>query len=334
MTFVLLAFFQKSGKSLNVAQAFTSLSVISLLAVPLQNLLGSLPAFAASMACFGRIEAYLNSAEKKDTRQTSRALGIASSSVQATKVPLGQTQGIILQDMSSRRPNTLVLSSGQLSVISISNACFGLTQSGDPILSNVSLQVKRASLNFVIGTVGSGKTTLLKGILGEIIQTSGSVQISTDDLGYCDQESWLVNGTLKENIIGQSTYDQAWYDHVLYACSLEEDIAQLSHRDVTIVGSRGITLSGGQKQRVVSGYKSFPMPYSLIESLQALARAVYSRRAILILDDVLSGLDGRTTNVIFKRLLGRKGLLRELGITIILATNASEKLTSSNKLKL
>jgi len=89
-------------------------------------------------------------------------------------------------------------------------------------------------------------------LLGETTNSSGSVKISTHDIAYCDQQSWLVNGNLKKNIIGESIYDKAWYDCVVHACSLEEDIAQLSHGDLTMVGSKGITLSGGQKQRVVS----------------------------------------------------------------------------------
>lgn len=56
--------------------------------------------------------------------------------------------------------------------------------------------------------------------------------------------------------------------------------------------------------------------------LQALARAVYARRDVVILDDVLSGLDATTENYIFHNLIGAGGLLRGLGSTILLASSS------------
>ena len=55
---------------------------------------------------------------------------------------------------------------------------------------------------------------------------------------------------------------------------------------------------------------------------QALARAIYSRKELVILDDILSGLDAATEEEVFASVLGRKGLLRQQGTTVILATNA------------
>lgn len=57
---------------------------------------------------------------------------------------------------------------------------------------------------------------------------------------------------------------------------------------------------------------------------QALARALYSRKALLVLDDIFSGLDLRTSNLIFERVFSRNGLVRQLGMTVILATHASK----------
>lgn len=66
----------------------------------------------------------------------------------------------------------------------------------------------------------------------------------------------------------------------------------------TKVGSSGISLSGGQKQRL------------------ALARAVYARKSVILLDDILSGLDAETEEHIFKSLFARKGLFRRMGTTV------------------
>jgi len=76
-----------------------------------------------------------------------------------------------------------------------------------------------------------------------------------------------------------------------------------------IVGSRGISLSGGQKQRL------------------SLARAVYARKDLIVIDDVLSGLDATTEEKIFARLFSKQGLLRDLGTTVIFVTHAVHRLS-------
>lgn len=80
----------------------------------------------------------------------------------------------------------------------------------------------------------------------------------------------------------------------------------------TPVGSAGISLSGGQKQRL------------------ALARAVYARKEIIILDDVFSGLDAETEDHVFTRLFGAEGLLRQMGTTVLLVTHAVHRLSFSD----
>lgn len=61
---------------------------------------------------------------------------------------------------------------------------------------------------------------------------------------------------------------------------------------------------------------------STITFEKALARAVYSREHVLLLDDVLSGLDGETSQAIYSRLFGTEGLLRRLGSTVVFATHS------------
>jgi ATP-binding cassette subfamily C (CFTR/MRP) protein 1 len=75
-----------------------------------------------------------------------------------------------------------------------------------------------------------------------------------------------------------------------------------------MIGSKGVSLSGGQRQRL------------------ALARAIYSRKRILLLDDVLSCLDGKTEQAIFQGVLGETGLCRNHGTTVVLATHSAKYL--------
>lgn len=90
-------------------------------------------------------------------------------------------------------------------------------------------------------------------------------------IAYCSQLAFLAHATLQENVVFGQPFDPVFYHRVLYLCALERDLESLPAGDQTEIGERGITLSGGQKARV------------------ALARAVYSRRDVYLLDDVLSG---------------------------------------------
>ena len=114
------------------------------------------------------------------------------------------------------------------------------------------------------------------------------------------QIPWLENAFIKENILFGLPYLPERYDKVLHACVLIEEIEILDDRDETEIGASGINLSGGQRWRV------------------SLARAFYSRAGILILDDVLSAVDGHVGRHILEQ-----GLTGELGAgrTRILVTH-------------
>ncbi|KAG8406850.1 hypothetical protein J3459_018267 [Metarhizium acridum] len=94
----------------------------------------------------------------------------------------------------------------------------------------------------------------------------------------------------------------------------------------TFVGLGGVALSGGQKQRIVSNESVLVRISSMVYEdtrtyTQAIARTVYSRKKFIILDDVFSGLDNKTSRAFFQRLLGSDGLLRNDNQTVVLATN-------------
>ena len=90
---------------------------------------------------------------------------------------------------------------------------------------------------------------------------------------------------MRENIVFHSEWDEEWYWEVIQACALTEDLQQLPQGDATEIGERGITLSGGQKQRV------------------SLARAVYSRARVVLMDDCLSAVDSHTGRHIVNHVL-------------------------------
>ncbi|KAG5357793.1 Canalicular multispecific organic anion transporter 1 [Yarrowia sp. B02] len=169
-----------------------------------------------------------------------------------------------------------------------------------PLLTDISMNCAPASLTCIVGRVGSGKTGLLMSILGETFKSSGTL-ITSGSMAYVSQQPWIFNATVRDNILFGSKFDQEVYDHVIDACALAHDLELLPDGDLTEVGEKGISLSGGQKARL------------------ALARAVYSRADIIILDDVLAAVDEHVQSHLIRNVVGNNGLLS--GKTRILATN-------------
>ncbi|KAL5474531.1 hypothetical protein EMCRGX_G026489 [Ephydatia muelleri] len=140
-------------------------------------------------------------------------------------------------------------------------------------LQNISFTVnKDAPFLAVVGPVGSGKSTLLQCVLGELHPVHGTVDVK-GKIAYASQDPWLFTGTLRENVLFGCPLYVDWYDAVLDACALHQDIEQLPNGDLTLIGERGVTLSGGQKARV------------------SLARAIYVDYDVYLLDDPLSAVD-------------------------------------------
>lgn len=105
----------------------------------------------------------------------------------------------------------------------------------------------------IVGPVGCGKSTLIEAMLHQRMVKSGSRIASFSRAAYCPQVPWIMNDTIRNNIIGFQEFDQSWYDFVCMACGLQEDLKNFEEGDRHIAGSNGISLSGGQRQRIVSG---------------------------------------------------------------------------------
>ncbi|XGW32577.1 hypothetical protein V3C99_017265 [Haemonchus contortus] len=169
--------------------------------------------------------------------------------------------------------------------VKIENATF-TWESGDAeeTLKNITMTVERGQLVAIVGKVGVGKSSLLQAILGEMNKVSGSVNVS-GSVAYVPQQAWIQNLSLRNNILFNRTYDRAFYEKVLDACALRQDLASLPAEDMTEIGEKGINLSGGQKQRV------------------SLARALYSHADIILLDDPLSAVDSHVGRHIFENVI-------------------------------
>ncbi|KAL7903374.1 multidrug resistance-related protein [Trichoderma sp. TUCIM 5745] len=291
-----------NNQSFSASQAITALSILNVMVNPLSFLLGNISSAYAAFGCFKRIQEFLLLDERIDNRQISPQLGVPSKSEEVGS--RRSSMELRPLDRYTEEGERIFISEGAFSwkekkVLSNINVSFSQTQSG--------------SLTTIVGPIGSGKSSLLKAILGEASSTGGKISLSTPNIAFCDQTPWVMNATIRDNIVAESGFfDDKWFDTVVEACDLTQNFARLPDGVSTIVGDKGVKLSGGQKQRL------------------AIARAVYARKPVAIFDDVFSALDKTTERIVFARVFSKDGLLRRSRTTIILATHSIHLLPSSN----
>ncbi|KAL4734230.1 P-loop containing nucleoside triphosphate hydrolase protein [Aspergillus similis] len=290
-TFVVYAIIAlvRDDQSILAARAFTSISLISLVTTPVLTFIQALPAVIQCLGCFDRIQEYCH--------ETTRSQHTDSSHPQTFPGGDGNKPIALVQVADSSKGDGGAIEETK-------GHSFGWDRSAPAVLRNISLQVPLAAITMIVGPIGSGKSTLIGSILGETIAFGCSYKGGRSAIAYCSQEAWLRSQTIRQNVLGGLPMDREWYRSVIFACGLEKDLAQLPQGDRTSVSGNGITLSGGQKQRI------------------ALARAVYSRHKIVLLDDVFSGIDATTAEHIASHLFGSGGLLRKMQATVVLATHS------------
>lgn len=175
------------------------------------------------------------------------------------------------------------------------NACW---EPHNVTLSDLNLFIPYQKHCGVIGPVGSGKSSLLQLLLGELKSTHGRIQIG-GEISYASQEPWLFSASVRKNILFGEEFDEERYKSVVKVCDLEKDFNQFAFGDKTIVGERGVSLSGGQRARI------------------NLARCIYRKADIYLLDDPLSAVDTHVGKTLFNQCIA--GFLKDK--TCILVTH-------------
>jgi ATP-binding cassette, subfamily B, bacterial PglK len=182
----------------------------------------------------------------------------------------------------------------------------------EPALRNVGLTLRHGESVGIVGPTGSGKSTLLDVLLGMIEPESGIVTVDgvplrecaeawQRSIGYVPQDVYLVDDTLRANVaLGWygDEIDDDRVDEAIRLAGLEDVVAALPEGVDTVVGERGVRLSGGQRQRV------------------GLARALYTRPSVLVLDEATSNLDQATE----RRIVDTLAELQR-GVTIVFVTH-------------
>ncbi|EIT78835.1 multidrug resistance-associated protein/mitoxantrone resistance protein, ABC [Aspergillus oryzae 100-8] len=274
-----------------VSQAITSLSLINLLLTPLQDLLFAIPDAFSSIKSLDR------------SQNDKRMVGLTSPGLMPSlqpPVPLPRAPG-----NASLRLRTAVLE--------LNNVTIGTGLDHSKHIGRLTLRLSTPSLTMIVGPVGCGKSILLKTILGEIEPVEGEISISDLEVAYCGQLPWIVNKSIRENIIaGSRCYDGEWYRSIIHACCLDDDLREMPVGDNTLIGRQGTKLSKGQRQRI------------------AIARAVYARKPFAFFDDVLNDLDQVTARKVFDRVFSARGILRRIGCIVLFASHSVNHLPQAD----
>lgn len=199
---------------------------------------------------------------------------------------------------------------------------FRYPQAAHPALGEVQFHLKPGQMLGICGPTGAGKSTVLSLIQRHFDITQGDIRFHGIPLTQLQLDSWrsrlavvsqtpfLFSDTVANNIaLGCPNATQDEIEHVARLASVHEDILRLPQGYDTEVGERGVMLSGGQKQRI------------------SIARALLLNAEILILDDALSAVDGRTEHQILHN-------LRQWGEgrTVIISAHRLSALTEASEI--
>ena len=181
--------------------------------------------------------------------------------------------------------------------IRFENVSFTYDDRNVKILDDISFKITKGQKVLILGSSGSGKSTILGLLSGLLIPQNGQIyindipisEIQTDNLrefiGYVPQEPSLFSGTIQENILfGKEMNDIDEYETIINTVQMKDEIIQFLDKDQTLLGQKGLSISGGQKQRL------------------AIARALFKKPQVLILDDITASLDAKKEELLWEQI--------------------------------
>lgn len=179
--------------------------------------------------------------------------------------------------------------------LTVERVTWQYTNQKEPVLQGTDLIVNKGETVALIGASGAGKTTLADMVLGLLNPKQGSIKMDGIDVytmpehwakivGYVPQSVFLTDDTVRNNIIfglkEDISEEKIW--EALERAQLKSFIESLPQGLDTVVGERGVKFSGGQKQRI------------------AIARALYNKPEILVLDEATAALDNETETAVME----------------------------------
>ena len=286
----------KGNIQFDTTTAFTTLTLVALLSNPIKDIARAVPEVAAAAGCLQRIQEYTCSTNLAKDQSTSRDKPATTGDQDSLE--LGSVQATHESDKD--KP-----------LLKVTDASFVLLSEEEPMLRGINLTIAPATWTVLTGPIGCGKSTLLLALMNELTLIKGSMDDHLSmGCGYCSQDPWLSNVSIRQLISSQGDFDEQRYWTVVDACLLRRDMDELPAADQTVIGSNGVSLSGGQKQRL------------------SLARALYARKPLLLLDDVLGGLDATTEHDVVENVFGSNGFLRKNGVAAVLVSHSRKPMSS------
>jgi len=207
-----------------------------------------------------------------------------------------------LEDYNSAQVSETASISAKFKSLEIKDITFQY-EGGQPLLQGVTVDINQGEVIGVVGSSGAGKTTLVDIILGLLTPVSGHILFNgeidlQDDIrgwqnkvGYVQQNIFLVDGSIRENIaygVAEDAIDEQQVKQAASLAKLTEWISFLPDGFETNVGERGIGISGGQRQRI------------------GIARALYHNPELLLLDEATSALDNQTEKALIEDVFSMK----------------------------
>jgi ATP-binding cassette, subfamily B, bacterial PglK len=183
-------------------------------------------------------------------------------------------------------------------------------------LENISIRINKNEVIGIMGKSGSGKSTLVDMLLGLLPPDSGSIEYNEEPLSknkmdwmgstaYLPQQTFIIDDSIKNNIalgVEESKISDIEIDNAIKKAKLYDFIKNLEKGVDTIIGENGVRMSGGQRQRI------------------SLARAFYSNRDVLVMDESTSALDSETEREVLNEIKQYKGSLTMIIIAHRLST--------------
>jgi ATP-binding cassette, subfamily B, bacterial PglK len=200
-------------------------------------------------------------------------------------------------DLKTFKKNASSKSTDVFNQLKLENISYTYPNSSKPSIINVNLEINQGDFIGLIGPSGAGKTTLVDIILGFLKPSKGILKFNTDDAhkdisgwlshcAYLPQDIFLIDGTLKENItLSKDEIEDEELEEALKLSRLTPILKDLNNGLNTDIGDKGVKLSGGQKQRV------------------SIARAIFNKRDVLLLDESTSALDSKTEAAVINELM-------------------------------
>ncbi|KAG5763655.1 hypothetical protein H9Q72_008237 [Fusarium xylarioides] len=245
--------FAVATKTLDTTSIFVSISYLTILVSPLMILFQKIPQFLGALTCLQRIQTYLERDPRFEYRHLDHCMVSTTCMTSSSPSPsISGTRGMGIEMKA--------LPGKDMAHVVIKDGNFGWHENV-AVLKHVNISIPSSHLTAIVGPVASGKSTLCKAIIGEVPFATGSTAVLRSRvIGYCDQQLFLTNSSIRDNIIGNSHFDDKLYTSVINATMLDQDIANLPQGDSTTIGSSGIALSGGQRQRVAIARALYLMP--------------------------------------------------------------------------